>query len=92
MEAGDAEFVHLDPWPDEEHGSAGGADEIGQHGTDEEVERVHQRRGLAFDADVDAAGDDEEGTDEGHEADVLMRGVVQRVPVVLDEGIIRGGD
>ncbi len=53
----------------------GGAQQIGDDRADEQEDHVGQRRGLALDVDVDAAGHDEQRADQRDEADVLLRGV-----------------
>ena len=71
MVAGDAVFVQPDPWPDQEHGGAGGADEIRQHRAAEQEEDIVERGGLAPGPNMDAAGHDEERGNEGDEADIF---------------------
>ena len=68
----DAVLVHPNPRADQQHGRAGGAQNIGDDCADEQKNDVGQRRGLAFDADVDAAGNDEERADERDEAGVIV--------------------
>lgn len=62
--------VHTDVGPDEEHGGAGGAKDVGGNGSDEEEDGVSSGSGEAVDVDHDAAADDVEGSQEDGEAEV----------------------
>ena len=71
----DAVFVQTQPRANEQHGGAGGTEDIGQHRADEEEEHVDLRRGLALHIDVDATGHDVERSDKRNEAKVVHGGV-----------------
>ena len=61
--AGDTIFVHSEPGTNQKHGSASGPKEVRDDCANEEEDHVCERSGLAFNGDVDAAGDDEERAD-----------------------------
>lgn len=88
VKCGDAILVHPNPRADEQHGRAGGADEVRQHRADEQEEAVRERRGLAFHADVNAAAHYEERADERDEADVFVRHVEHPPGRAQHEGVV----
>ena len=92
VKRGDAILVHPNPRADEQHGRAGGADEVGQHRADEQEDAVHERRGLALHADVDAAAHHEERADERDEADVFVRHVEHPPRRAQREDVVERGD
>src|SRR5664280_3604204 len=88
---GDPVSVGPDPGPDEQHGRAGGAEDVGQQGAGGQEEHVGRGSCFSLDADVDAAGHDEEGAYQCDEADIFTggvehaRGCLQREYVVQDD-------
>ena len=76
----DAILVHPQPRTNEQHGSAGGAENIRNDRAEQQEQRIRERRRVAFHIDVDAARHDIERTDQRDEADVLDRRVPHRGP------------
>jgi len=88
----DAGSVHLYPRADKQHGCAGGAEDVGDDGADEQENDVRQRSGFAFGADVNAAGHDEQRADQRDETDVFMGRLCEAVCVVQGQQIIARRD
>ena len=65
--------VGADDRPDQQHRRAGGTHPAGQHGADREQGRVHRRRTVEVAADMDAARDDEQGSKQHDEGDVVQQ-------------------
>ena len=86
---GDAIFVHAQPGADEQHGRAGRAEQIGQERADQQEHDVCQGRGLAFQADVNAAGDDEQRGDQDDETDVFACGVPDAIVCLEADQVVQ---
>ena len=71
MVGADADLVHPDEGPDQDHRRARGADEIGHHRADREKDHVVERRRLALDLEMDASRNDKQRTDEADEGEIL---------------------
>ncbi len=84
----DAVLVHAQPGPNEEHGGAGGAKQVGDNGADKKKDHIDVGRGFALDGDVNAARDDKQGADQGDETEVLMRGVPNPTRLMEPEEVI----
>ncbi|MBN8749622.1 MAG: sodium:proton antiporter, partial [Variovorax sp.] len=65
--------VGADDRPDQQHRRAGGTHPAGQYGADREQGRVHRRRTVEVAADMDAARDDEQGSKQHDEGDVVQQ-------------------
>ena len=92
VQPGDAVVVHFDPRANEQHRGTGGGDEIGEHRSDKQEDGIDERCGLTFNADYDAARDLKQGADQRHEAHILMRGLLQGMPIIRDKGKIARRD
>ena len=84
----DAVLVHANPGPDEEHGSAGGAQHVGEEGAQEQEQGVDPRRGLPLDIDVNAAGHDIQRANQRNETHILVCAIQHAVPLTQAEKII----
>ena len=77
MESGDPVAVHPNPGSDQEHGGAGRAENVGEDSAYRQKHHVAKRGGFPGHAQMDSAGDNIQGADQGHEADIFLKGVVQ---------------
>ena len=89
---GDAVLVHPQPRPDQEHGRAGRAQNICQDGADQQKNHIDQRRRLAFDIDVDAAGNHKQRADQQDETGVIVRHVQHAVRRPQHQKVIAQGN
>ena len=92
MKPSDAIPVHPDPRANHQHRRARGADEVGEHGADQQEGHVDPWGRLAFHLDVNAAADDIEGAHQRHEADVFLRRMGQCDAIVQSEAIVARSD
>jgi hypothetical protein len=92
VEGADADFIHPDVRPDEDHGGAGGADEVSQYAADKQEEDVLKRSGLALDVEMDAPGDHEQRPDQGNKRNIFVRGVEDAVAATGDLEEIKSGN
>jgi hypothetical protein len=87
------ELVHPDPRANQDHRRARGADDVGGHRAEGEETHVGQRRRPAFHGEMDATGDDEQGTDEGDERAIVAQRLGDRGRAVGDgRKIVDGHD
>src|SRR5438477_2984437 len=80
------------PGPQEQNRGAGGADDIGKQATAEKKKRIGRRFGAAAHADVDAAREDKDRTDEHNETDVIARLMQQSLRLPQDECVVGHGN
>jgi len=72
--------IGIEQRADEQHGGAGGAHEAGQHGAHGQEGGVAARGGLDVALEEDAAGDDEQGQEQGDELPVFDDGGENGLP------------
>ena len=76
-------YLFPDPRADQEHRCAGRADDIRQHRAQEEKQAIGPWFGFALHVNVNAAGDDEQRTNQSDEAHVFVRDL-QHPPAVAE--------
>src|SRR5271169_6873370 len=84
-----ATTVHSKPWPDQEHGSACGSQNVRQKRPGQQKTGIYERRCLALDFNMDSARYDEQRTDKNDEAAVLVANA-QQAGIVLNPKEIVG--
>jgi hypothetical protein len=75
VKPGEAHLVHLYPRPNQQNGSADGADDVRKQRAEKKKARISGRRGVTSRAQMDSCGNNEERTDHSDEADILEAGV-----------------
>ena len=78
MHFGLAKLVGPDDWPDQKHRSAGRANQTGHQRADQNQYGVEQRGSFQRTAQDDAAGDDEQPSQQDDERDIVDDINVQR--------------
>ena len=92
MQSGEAILVHSNPWPDEQHRSAGSADDVSKDPAEREKEGIFQWARSAWDHDMDAARHDKERADHHDEAEVFETDMEQPRAAPENEQIITRGN
>src|ERR1700675_151959 len=92
MQSGEAISVHSNPWPNEQHRSAGGADDVSKNPAEREKEGIFQWSRSALHHDMDAARHDKERADHHHETEVFGTDMEQRCAAPENEQIITRGN
>ena len=79
MKGRDPVFIHPNPRPDHDHGSARGPDEIREASAREKEDRIYPWRGFAFDLNEDPARNHKKRAYKGDEAQIFAKAVYDRM-------------